>query len=183
MAKVRHNIVIEGLSGGLGDQLVIKMDKAGRTIVSTMPTFNENREFSPAQQAQQEAFREASAYAKDAKGEAVYQAKAEGKATSSYNEALADWFHAPEIKEIDVSAWTGEAGQAIRVKALDDVQVKKVTIVISDAQGVVLEQGEAEAVDGLWWSYTTSVSTTVNQARILATAQDLPGHVGSLSWD
>ncbi len=113
----------------------------------------------------------------------MYQAKAEGKATSSYNEAMADWFHEPEIKEIDVSAWTGQAGQAIRVKALDDVQVKKVTIVISDDQGVVLEQGEAESIDGLWWGYTTTAAVTVAQAMILATAQDLPGHVGQMTWD
>ena len=59
MAKVRSNIIVDGIGGMLGNQLVFKQDKAGRTIVSVKPTFDENRTFSDAQQAQQEAFREA----------------------------------------------------------------------------------------------------------------------------
>ena len=50
----------------LGDQLVFKKDKAGRTVISYKPNFDENRMFSPAQQTQQEAFREAIAYGKSA---------------------------------------------------------------------------------------------------------------------
>ena len=61
MATVRHNVVAEDLDGMLGDQLVFKKDMAGRTIISYKPNFDENRTFSPAQQAQQEAFREAMA--------------------------------------------------------------------------------------------------------------------------
>ena len=34
MARVKKNVVMKGLSGSLGDQVVIKRDKAGRTIVS-----------------------------------------------------------------------------------------------------------------------------------------------------
>lgn len=29
MAKVRNNIIVQGLSGSLGEQLVVKQDKAG----------------------------------------------------------------------------------------------------------------------------------------------------------
>ena len=54
MAKVRKNIVIQGLSGSLGEQLVIKQDKAGRTIVGISPQFDPNRTFSEAQIATQE---------------------------------------------------------------------------------------------------------------------------------
>ena len=43
MAKVRNNIIIQGLSGSLGEQLVIKQDKAGRTIVGVAPSFDPNR--------------------------------------------------------------------------------------------------------------------------------------------
>ena len=110
MAKVRNSVVIRGVSGSFGEQLVIKIDKAGRTIVSKKPEFDENRVFTPAQLAHQEAFREARAYAQDAKAEAVYVAKAEGTPMSPANVALADWFHAPEVKEIDLSAWTGGSG-------------------------------------------------------------------------
>ena len=78
MATVRHNVVAEDLDGMLGDQLVFKKDMAGRTIISYKPNFDENRTFSPAQQAQQEAFREAMAHGKSAKDNSVYVEKAQG---------------------------------------------------------------------------------------------------------
>lgn len=179
MAKVKQNIVIQGLSGSIGGQLVIKIDKSGRTIVSAAPTFDENRQFTEAQQAQHEAFREAAAYAKTAKDNEVYKNKANGTPQNPYNVAMADWFHEPQILEIDTSAWNGGVGEVIRVKAIDDVQVKKVSIVISAADGTVLEQGEATAADSLWWNYTTT-APAAEDAKILATVQDLPGHVVKL---
>src|SRR6266540_4740870 len=101
MAKVRNNIVIQGLSGSLGDQLVIRKGRGGKTIVGVMPNFAENREFNETQKAHQEAFRQAVTYAKSVKNEAVYLAKAEKEDKSSFNVAVADWFHKPEVVEID----------------------------------------------------------------------------------
>ena len=49
MAKVRNNIIIQDLSGSLGDQLVVKQDKAGRTIVAVAPSADPNRTFLEAQ--------------------------------------------------------------------------------------------------------------------------------------
>jgi len=37
MARVRRNVLVEGLAGMLAEQLVFKQDKAGRTIVSICP--------------------------------------------------------------------------------------------------------------------------------------------------
>lgn len=59
MARVKKNVVMKGLSGMLADQVVGKQDKAGRTIITIKPTFPDDREFSPAQKEQIEAFREA----------------------------------------------------------------------------------------------------------------------------
>ncbi len=180
MAKVRNNVVIRGLSGSFGDQMVIKIDKAGRTIVSNKPEFDENRVFTPAQQTQQERFREAITYARDAKDLQVYAEKAEGTPMTPANVAVADWFHAPEIKEINLSAWTGEAGQPIRILALDDVEVNKVSVVITDENDVVLEQGLAEAEDGGWWIYQTTMSVSGNP-KVLVAAEDLPGHITEMT--
>lgn len=176
MAKVRENIVIQGLSGSLGDQLVIKIDKGGRTIVSVKPAFDEGREFTPAQQAQQQAFREATAYAKEAHEDEVYTTKAEGTAKSAYNVAVADWFHAPEILEIDLGGWDGQAGQPIRMRVQDDVQVERVTVVITDAADAVLEQGEASEEGALWWEYTTTAAAS-GSPKVIVSAEDLPGHI------
>jgi hypothetical protein len=180
MAKVRNNVIIRGLSGSLGDQVVIKVDKAKRTIVGNKPVFPEDREFSLAQLAHQEKFREAALYAKDAKDLEVYVKRAEGTPMYSYNIALADYLQPPEIKEIDLSAWTGSPGETIRIQAVDDVEVKMVKVVITDANDVVLEQGPAVKEEGGWWTYQTTVSVSDNP-KVVAIAEDLPGHTVSMT--
>ena len=182
LAKVRNNIFVRGLSGSLGGQFVVKQDKSGRTIVSVSPTFDPNRTYTEAQLDWQEKFRDASGYAKDAKDNAVYVEKAEDTPLTSYNVAMADWFHAPEIQELDVSAWYGEVGQVIRIKAVDDVQVTQVNVVITDNANVVLEQGAAVRAEGAWWNYTTT-ATAPDGPRVVATARDLPGHIAEMQLD
>lgn len=182
MAKVRNNIVMKGLSGSLGDQLVLKQDKAGRTIVSVKPSFDPNHTFTDAQKQVQENFRDATTYAKGAKTQEEYVDKANKTAQSAYNVAVADWFHAPEIKEINVEGWHGEVGEVIRIQAVDDVQVTQVNVVITDNTGAVLEQGAAVRAEGAWWNYTTT-ATASNNPRIMVTARDLPGNVAQLNWD
>lgn len=181
MAKVKKNVVMKGLSGTLADQVVVKQDKAGRTIIAVKPTFREDRVFSEAQQEQIEAFKEATQYAKvAAKTEAVYAEKAEDTPRSGYNVAIADWFHEPEVDEIDLSGWTGQVGESIRIKALDDVKVERVTVMIVDEADVLIEQGtaaqEAGQEDGLWWVYTTTQAAS-GQPKVIAIAQDLPGNI------
>ena len=106
MAKVNGNIFMEHLSGMIGDQLVLKRARGGGTIISKKPTFRPDRAFSTAQLAQQQAFREATAYGRAMKREPIYLAKANGSAQTGYNVAVADWFNRPEILEIDLSGWT-----------------------------------------------------------------------------
>lgn len=176
MAKVKNNVIARGIVGLVGDQLVLKRDKAGRTILSNRPHFSEDRVFTPAQQAQQERFRAARAYAREAKHLEVYQAKAAGTPYTPSNVAMTDWFHAPEIREIDLAGWTGQAGQGIRIWAVDDVQVKQVSVEILDESGAVLEQGLAAPEDGECWIYRTIADAT-GLASVRVRAEDLPGHV------
>lgn len=182
MAKVANNIFVRGLSGSLGEQFVIKRVRSGRTIIGNSPTFYANRVFSEAQQDVHERFREATLYARDAKSQAVYVNKAAGTHLTSYNVAVADWFHAPKIIEIDAQNWHGAEGETIRVKAVDDVQVTQVNVVITDNAGTVIEQGAAVQAEGGWWNYTTTV-TDANASRIMVTARDLPGNVAEMNWD
>ncbi len=181
MAKVRNNVVVRGLSGSFGDQMVIKIDKAGRTIISNKPEFDENRTFTPAQQAQHERFSEARAYAKNAKDLEVYAQKAEGTPQSPTNIAMADWFHAPEIKEIDLSAWTGLAGQTIRIRAMDDVKVTEVTVVITNEADAVMEEGTAVEGENAWWTYTTHEDLDGMVPKVLVSVKDLPGHITQMT--
>ena len=183
MAKVNKNIFTQGLSGSLGDQIIFRQSKDGRTIVALKPTFSEDREFSSVQLEHQEEFREAIAYAQTVKGQEAYINKAKGTAMSAFNAAVADWFNKPEVLEIDITGWNGQVGQIIRVKAQDDVQVTKVFVKISDANGTLIEQGDAVQADGLWWDYTTTTATSMNPApQVVATAQDLPGNRTDMAW-
>jgi accessory colonization factor AcfC len=91
-----------------------------------MPVFAPNREFSAAQKAHQQAFRQAAAYAKAAKNEPIYLEKAEKTGQAPYNLALRDWFNKPQITALDVTGWNGQAGQPIRIKAIDDVRISRV---------------------------------------------------------
>jgi hypothetical protein len=92
---------------------------------------------------------------------------------------MADWFHAPEIADIDLGGWTGKAGEAIRVKAIDDVQVKEVKVVITDEQDTVIEQGVASN-GGEWWTYVATAAAN-GSAKVLVSATDLPGHVAQMT--
>ena len=131
MAIVKGNLAIEGLSGLLGNQLIFKQDRTGRTIVSRKPNF-ENRVFSADQKKHQSRFQEAAAYAKAAaKTEPIYKELTVGTAKSAYNVAVGDWFNPPEVREIDLSGYTGEVGEEIRAKVSDDVQVETVKVTIS----------------------------------------------------
>ena len=175
MAKVDGNIFMDRLSGMIGDQIIIKKVRGGQTIISKKASFNGKREFTPAQLAQQQAFREATAYGKMMQGEEIYITKADGGAMSPYNIAVADWFNRPEILEIDLSAWSGEAGQVIRMRVQDDVQVQHVAVAIADEADNVLEQGEAVETGALWWEYTTTATASGN-AKVMVLALDTPGH-------
>ena len=178
MAVVDKNIVITGLSGSLGDQLVIQEGKGGQTIVRTKPRPSD-RPATEAQVAQREKFRDASAYAKEAVPlQPVYAEKAAGEPVTAYNVALADFLHPPEIVELDVTAYTGQVGQTIRVKARDDVQIKTVNVVIAAGDGTLIESGAAAEIEGQagWWGYQTTQVAAGNGVKVIAVAQDLPGH-------
>ena len=180
MAQVRNNIIIQGLSGSLGSQLVIKQDKAGRTIVAVPPTIDPNRVYTADELVRQEKFRDAAVYAKGAKSQPAYVEKAAGTPLTPYNVAIADWFHAPEINEINIDAWNGGVGQVIRIQAVDDVKVAQVNVVIVDNADAVLEQGAAVQAEGAWWNYTTT-ATAAAGAKIAVMALDLPGNIAEMS--
>ena len=52
-------------------------------------------------------------------------------------------------------------------------------MVITDENDVMIEQGAAQPVDGLWWVYTTTAAAS-GQPKVVASAADLPGHVAKM---
>ena len=136
MAKVRGNLILQGVSGMIGKQLIIRKQKDGTYVLTAAPVVRAGREPTPAQKQQQERFRQAVLYAKAAKGKPEYEPVAEARGVSTFNVATADFFHPPEILDIDVSGYTGAAGETITIKAVDDVKVTKVGVLIADDNAV-----------------------------------------------
>lgn len=188
MAKTFNNIFVRGLTGSVGDQFVIRRTRSGRTIIANKPTFDSNREFTDSQKAQHDAFRQATTYAKFAKNQPVYVEKAQGTEITAYNLAVADWFGRPEVLGVDISSWTGQIGQEIRVNATDNVLVTRVRVVIRENNGssTPIEEGEAirSATDGLLWTYTTRTAIPMTPGTCLdVIAYDMPGHSGASSLE
>lgn len=181
MARVKSNIATKGLSGMLGGTLVFRQS-FGHTLVSAAPV-RKDREPTEGQQEHRSRFQEAVFYAKAAMQQAetkeAYQLVGKKLQQSAYSVAVADYFHAPDIKEVDFSGYSGVAGDVISVKVTDDFKVKWVSVSIYQAEGTLLEQGNAVVgPDGLSWVYTATAENLSREGdRIVVKASDLPGNV------
>ena len=180
MAKVGNNIVTQGLSGMLGNQLVFRM-RGSKTYVAKAPVKTE-QELTEAQIEHRRHFQEAILYAKGAiaspEMKAAYQEAAE-EDTTAYNVAVADFMNAPHIDEIDISQYTGQPGSNIVVRAVDDFKVAEVAVVIYNPDGSLVEQGLAvEEQGGYQWKYTaTALNADLSGDKIIIRVSDIPGNL------
>lgn len=174
MAKVNGNIFLERVNGTVGDQMVLKRVRGGRTILCKKPTFREDRQFSEKQLAKQQLFREATAYSSEMKQEPIYLAMAKGTERTGYNVAVADWLNPPQILEIDLSRWNGAAQDLIRMRVQDDVKAAQVRLEIVNAEGVILEAGHSTEAGALWWQYAVT-QPFAGELTVTVSASDLPG--------
>ncbi len=158
MAKVGDNIVTTGLSGKLGNLIVFR-NRGGKTIVAKAPK-KKTTEWTKAQQQHRLKFQEAilcakSAIADKTTKEAYKAAAKEGQ--TAYNVAVADFLSAPYINEIDVTYYNGQPGSYIQLRAVDDFEVREVSVSIQDADGPEVESGAAVLQEGsIWWRYTAT---------------------------
>ena len=127
-------------------------------------------------------FQEAVLYAKNAIADEAtkeaYQASAE-EGETAYNVAVADFLNAPLINEIDVSHYTGQPGSYIQVRAVDDFEVKEVTVTIQNSDATEVESGAAVLQEGsIWWRYTATVTNeSLAGDKIIARVSDIPGNL------
>lgn len=176
MARSRNNIATSGLSGQVGEfvftqhfgKTVVGKPHRKRAVTDSMKTINA-------------IFKQAAAWAKailtDASIKQLYQSKAKPGQTP-YNLAVADFFRPPEIGEIDSSGYNGSVGSKISVPIQDGGRVVSVKLMISKANGSLLEQGDAQLQpDGLHWLYTaTTANSNPSGCIVKIIAYDLPGH-------
>ncbi len=165
MAKVKNSLLLEGLIGTLGKDLVFRQMKDGSTIVSTKPNFS-HRKFSREQLSHQQRFREATAYARQAaRTNPIYKELAKGTTKTAYNIALADWFNPPIIRHLR------RQDGCILIEATDNVLVAKVLVKIMDAEGQIKEEGAAVLVKAPLWEYAT-----IQSGKAIVEAYDLAGN-------
>ena len=174
MTKVIFHGSVKALRGRIGN-LIFRQLPDGTTVVTEAPPKKNSRQKkrawnkrSPAQKAHNSRFGKASAYAKVAQVNPVYQELAAVTPMwTAYNFALSDWSHAPEIQSIE------QKEGRIRVQATDDVRVARVRVSVLDAEGKIVETGEATRKKGNWWE----LPSQAQGGMIVAEAWDLPGNV------
>jgi hypothetical protein len=180
MAQSKNNVLTHGLTGLVGDMIVFR-SRGGKTFVSTKPK-ERTGEPSENQKLHQGRFQEAILYAKtaiaDPATKAEYSKSITGNETA-YNIAVADFFHAPDIKDVDLSNYSGKIGETITIRATDNFKVTEVSVSIFNADGTEVEHGLAVlSANGIDWLYTaTAENASLNGDRIVIRASDLPGNV------
>jgi hypothetical protein len=180
MAKQKNNVVTYGLSGKIGDLLIFRQVK-GNTVVSK--AYTPSKEASEKQLEVRKRFQQATVYAKmanenDGIRELYVAAAKKEKNKTAYNVAVADFFNAPDIETIDLSDYTGNENDIIRITVSDDFAVKSVNVQIMNADGSMVEEGGAVRNTGNLWIYTaTQNNESAEGDKIVITASDLPGNI------
>lgn len=177
MARNKSNIILQGFSGSLGNQLVVR-NRDGETYLSSKPKFKRGRKPTVPQQSVRMKFRESIVYAKAAIADPALKLDYEAMARpgqTAFNVAFSDAYIGPEVSNIQAVGYSGKAGQVITVRAIDNYVVTKVRFTLSDAEGFVLEEGEAvQLSNGVDWSYTSTFeNATLAGTVIRVVAEDM----------
>ncbi len=175
--KVKLNPMFEQVSGQLGE--VVFREVRGKTVASRKSA-SSTAAPSENQVEHRERFKLAAAYGKSALANAdtraLYTEAARNKNMPVFSLTVADFFNAPVIDTLDLSAYNGQVGDLIQVSARDDFGVASVHVSITDEQSNPIESGNAmETAEGSGrWVYTATTSLESN-VIVKAVATDRPG--------
>jgi hypothetical protein len=180
MAVSRNNPLTHGASGMIGGTVVFRTWNG--------KTFMYNRPKKPSKQSQQQKenrlkFKMATQYAKnmmkDPAKKAEYQkiAKRE-QLPNAYTAAITEYMRRPEIKEIDLTGYSGKEHEEIKVETRKKgFEVAAVEVVISNSKGQVVEQGSAVLNKTGKWIYTSSKRVNGEESlQILVRARERTGN-------
>lgn len=182
MAKTKLNPALERIQGKIGD-LVFK--KHGDINVVARKPDLAGRLPTPSQEAQRERFKRAAAWAHSTLADPLLKTKytnlARTRNVSPFALCVQDYLVPPRIHTVDLSLYTGGAGQPIRILATDPAGVESVRVSILAADGGLVEQGDAVRQPGDVWLYTTTATVPTGQAwTVTVAAADRPGNV--VTW-
>ena len=178
MGKLRTNKAVGDLQGKVGG-LIYAHQASGTVVVRRAP--EQVQASTVNQQASQARFILAQRYFRMLKANpelyAPYKAAAAAARRRACDMAIADFLRPPELKDVDLTGYSGKAGEAIRVEAVDDFDIASVTLVVSTLDGAVIEQGPAARNVHPNWVYTAQTAiqpgnTVIIQVRVA----DRPGN-------
>ena len=179
MASTETNIILKGVSGMLGGQVVLKQIN-GKTVICKAPP-KRGKNVPDTQKKQMSRFQQAVAYARKMISEpntrALYAAKTEpGKRV--FNRALADFMKPPVVHEIDTFRCSGRAGDEITVKATDDFLVTGVKVSLYGPDRALIEQGECTPgdVESVWVYSLHASFDEATICQVTAAARDFAGN-------
>lgn len=185
MAHSNNSLVTGRLKGTLGKELVFR-EWEGKTVVAKAPKSREG-EPTPAQAEIQEKFQLASRYAKAViknpdKSMAEAYAEVLKPRQNVFSRAMEDFMTSPVVKSINTRSYKGAGGDKIVVRAKDDFRVVSVRVEIYEANGTLLEAGDAEQnTNDVDWTYTAiQGNNPLAGSKIIAIATDVPGNEGTL---
>ncbi len=180
--ELKNNDLVKGSSGRFGDQLIYTQ-RGSKTIIVRRPAEKRNPN-TVLQQGVREIFAEGVLYARaaiaDEVTKAIYQAKVTGN-QSAFNVAMSDFCRAPEIRKHNLSDYTGQIGDKISIRAVDDFKVEWVKVAIKDSTDSTIEEGHAVlSPNGADWIYTaTVVNPVLAGSKLIMSAADMPGNITS----
>ena len=178
MAISEQNVITYGLKGKVGDLLVFRKQN-GKTVVSKMPA----KSSVPPTQLQKDVntrFRLASKFAKQALLDPTLAAKylqMAKKGQKPFNAAFSDFFSQPELSNA-TGIYNGQVNTVLGIDAIDNYDLKSVTLQIMDANDTLIEQGEAVLqFNGITFNYTCTVSqANPTGCKWVFTASDWAGN-------
>lgn len=178
MARIKNNIITQGLSGKIGKRFVFK-NYGDVTVVSAYPDMSHVK-LSVRQKKENKRFKDAMEYARKQMADPTAKAEYKSRATGlqkPHNIAIADFYHPPVIGQIDASI--SQAGQADRifVEATDDFKVVKVEVEITGRDEKQKEYGHAMQINDVKWLYVIQgVYASSEGLKITVRAWDKPGN-------
>lgn len=146
MAKVKRNVLLEGLSGMVGE--VLLKDYGDKVVLCRRPVHDPDRAPTPGEARQRARIRAAAARAKEVlareEGRVYYEAARRrlGK-HSAYHTAVFDFFGAPEVTGVQLGA-----GGELLIEVWDNVGVRQVTVEVDGEEGTAEPLGAEPA--GVW---------------------------------
>lgn len=175
MARVDKNSPFYGTRGRVGD-LVFRTGQYGTTVhLAPAKKKNKNKYRVNRNSRMPQAIEYARRRIRDPEMYELYKSGVDDAKNSAYMVAVTDYLNAPKINKIDTSKYRGNVKQIINIYATDDFRVNKVMVVIRNANGELVESGEAKMKSkryGRWTYLTTVVNTQTARGTLLVTVED-----------